>query len=334
MIYRNNFRIYKVIVILICFITANAFIGNTVCKAETNKPETYFYLDDVTPFNDLNNLIDEIDYLKDNGIKFFIEVSPVFVNEDLKAMGKFAECLRYAQANGGIVVMKAPTINSKGMNAKSIIGQQVSEKAKIAFNNFTNYWVYPVAMSVDVSLLYRDDFKDILECTDTLFLNLEDNININDSNHTIKYYNNIIQKVTLRDYMENSKTNMYVRNALCVESDYNFEEFKKKVNEILNREITFTPSNRLSTYMKFDNEVKSNFKGIFLNDKDVTQQRFINQDEYKNSFVKNENNEENPVKVDLTESNRTLEIISGLALLIFLIILILSKNIERKRFFK
>lgn len=318
----------------------NLFYSNIACKAEVNtensqsKKAVYFYLDNVTPFNDLNNLIDEITYLKNNGIKFFIEVSPVFVNGELKAMGRFAECLRYAQANGGRVILKFPIINNQGANAAAINGTLINEKLKAAFNNYTNYWVYPVGMSIDESILYKDDFKNVLKCTDTLFVSFQDSSNINKNNAVIKAYDNVIQKVDLDYYMKNDKANIFDKNALCVESDCTFEEFKKNVDKILNREIVLTSSDKLSSYMKYDDEVKSNLKGIFFNNVDVTQDRFISAEEYENTFAKNSNKEENPVKADLSKSNRSLEILSGVAILIFLIILVLSKNIERKRFFK
>src|SRR5471030_1642788 len=190
MIYKNEFIIDKIIVILICFITTIFFTGSIECRAENvqSKGEVYFYLDNVTPFNDLNNLIDEIDYLKDNGIKFFIEAASIFVNKDLKAMGRFTECLRYAQVNGGRVVLNFLIINSKGVDGESTSGQLISETVKVAFNNYTNYWVYPVGMSINESLPYSEDLKSLLECTDTLFLNSQDNINTN--NYIIKLHNN------------------------------------------------------------------------------------------------------------------------------------------------
>lgn len=341
MIYKNKGVICKIIIIFICVITVNFLVESTRINAlETNneslqsKSEIYFYLNDVTPFNDLNNLVDEVDYLKNNGIKFFIEASPVFINEDLKAMGRFAECLRYAQANGGKVILKFPIINNKGANEENVNEKVINEKIKAAFDNYTNYWVYPVGMSVDESLFYNEDLKNVLKCTDTLFLNSDDNINVNLNNDNNKSYNNIISKINLDNYINNNKASISDKNALCVESDCSFEEFKKSVDKILSKEIVLTTNDKLSSYMKFANEVKSNSKGIYFNDKDVTQIRFINAEEYENAFNKGENKEENPVKKNLTVSNKSLEILSSVAILIFLVILLFSRKIERKRFFK
>lgn len=70
-----------------------------------------------------------------------------------------------------------------------------------------------------------------------------------------------------------------------------------------------------------------------FNNQEVTQDRFINAEEYENAVNKTIN-KENPIKEDLTLTNRRLEIFSGAALIIFIGILIISRNIERKRFFK
>jgi Uncharacterized protein conserved in bacteria len=295
------------------------------------KAETYLYLDNVTPFNDLNNLIDEVDYLKDKGIKFFIEAAPVFVNENLKAMGRFSEALRYAQDNGGKVILKFPIINSKGVNGTDTGGKIIGDKLKEAFKNYTNYWIYPVGINADEEFIYREDLKNILESTNTLFLNYNEDINIDIDNYEIKAYTNFIQKVDLNDYINNEKISG--KNAIKIESNCNLEEFKNNVDKVLSKEINLIPSNKMSTYIKFESEIKNDNGRVFLNNQEVTQDRFINAEEYENAVNKTIN-KENPIKEDLTLTNRRLEIFSGAALIIFIGILIISRNIERTRFFK
>ncbi|WP_271809469.1 DUF2334 domain-containing protein [Clostridium beijerinckii] len=295
------------------------------------KAETYLYLDNVTPFNDLNNLISEIDYLKDKGIKFFIEAAPVFVNENLKAMGRFSEALRYAQANGGKVILKFPIINSKGVNGTDTGGKIIGDKLKDAFKNYTNYWIYPVGINADEEFIYREDLKNILESTNTLFLNYNEDINIDIDNYEIKAYTNFIQKVDLNDYINNEKISG--KNAIKIESNCNLEEFKNNIDKVLSKEINLIPSNKMSTYIKFESEIKNDNGRVFFNNQEVTQDRFINAEEYENAVNKTIN-KENPIKEDLTLTNRRLEIFSGAALIIFIGILIVSRNIERKRFFK
>ncbi|WP_241427800.1 DUF2334 domain-containing protein, partial [Clostridium beijerinckii] len=287
------------------------------------KTETYLYLDNVTPFNDLNNLIGEIDYLKDKGIKFFIEAAPVFVNEDLKAMGRFSEALRYAQANGGKVILKFPIINSKGVNGTGTGGKIIGDKLKEAFKNYTNYWIYPVGINANEEFIYREDLKNILESTNTLFLNYNEDINIDIDNYEIKAYTNFIQKVDLNDYINNEKISG--KNAIKIESNCNLEEFKNNIDKVLSKEINLIPSNKMSTYIKFESEIKNDNGRVFFNNQEVTQDRFINAEEYENAVNKTIN-KENPIKEDLTLTNRRLEIFSGAALIIFIGILIISRN--------
>lgn len=296
-----------------------------------SRSQIYLYLDNVTPLNDLNDLIDEIDYLKSIGIKFFIEVSSIFINEDLEAMVRFSECLRYAQANGGKVILKSPIISEDVTNINLIQKQVITERTKDSYENYIKYLIYPVGMSIYEDSIYNEGFKNILESTDSLFLNAKDKINIDVDNYMIKAYKNIIQKITLEDYLISPKTN--IKNAITIESKCTLNEFKRNINKILNKEIIITDCRNFKSYMKFQNQVDNNLKGIFLNNKDVTQNRFISKEEYESNF-NNNYDKENIIKKDLAFTNMRLEIVSGTAIIIFLIILVISKNIERKRFFK
>ena len=173
--------------------------------------------------------------------------------------------------------------------------------------------------------------KNILESTDTLFLNYNEDINIDIDNYEIKAYTNFIQKVDLNDYINNEKISG--KNAIKIESNCNLEEFKNNIDKVLSKEINLIPSNKMSTYIKFESEIKNDNGRVFFNNQEVTQDRFINAEEYENAVNKTIN-KENPIKEDLTLTNRRLEIFSGAALIIFIGILIISRNIERKRFFK
>lgn len=120
-------------------------------------------------------------------------------------MGRFSEALRYAQANGGKVILKFPIINSKGVNGTGTGGKIIGDKLKEAFKNYTNYWIYPVGINANEEFIYREDLKNILESTNTLFLNYNEDINIDIDNYEIKAYTNFIQKVDLNDYINNEK---------------------------------------------------------------------------------------------------------------------------------
>lgn len=300
------------------------------------RKEFYFYLNNVTPFEDLNTLISEINYLKDKGIKFFIEVPPIFVNQNLNAMKRFSECLRYAEANGGTVVLRFPVINSAGVNGEATSGQVIIEKINDGFINYTNYWVYPIALSVDDYILYREDFKSLIKSTNTLFLNSNDSINLELDNYNINSYENIIQKINIDDYFnENSNVDLYGKVAICVNSSADIDEFKKNVDKILKKEINFKETDTINSYLKLnDNEVVTKLSGIYFNKEDVTKNRFINQEEYEQAFNNEIDNEEQTIYTDLKDVNIIIKLVSVFALVIFVIILVVSRNIEKKKFFK
>ncbi len=205
---------------------------------------TYLYFDKVTPFNDLNVLIEEIDYLKKNGIPFFIEVPPVFKNENLSAMNRFAEVLRYAQANGGEIVLTLPQLVSLDVQGKNI-----EEKFDLGFKNYINYWIYPTAISISDYWLYRDDLKELLKKTDTIFIDSNVDIGILEFNkYNLSSYKNVIEKVNLED-----GNNLYNNIAVNISSKLSINEFKNKIKELLEKDIYFKDTHDISSSITIDN---------------------------------------------------------------------------------
>ncbi len=217
---------------------------------------TYLYFDKVTPFNDLNVLIEEIDYLKKNGIPFFIEVPPVFKNENLSAMNRFAEVLRYAQANGGEIVLTLPQLVSLDVQGKNI-----EEKFDLGFKNYINYWIYPTAISISDYWLYRDDLKELLKKTDTIFIDSNVDIGILEfDKYNLSSYKNVIEKVNLED-----GNNLYNNIAVNISSKLSINEFKNKIKELLEKDIYFKDTHDISSSITIDNlNINSNKKGIYI----------------------------------------------------------------------
>ncbi|WP_242663256.1 DUF2334 domain-containing protein [Clostridium botulinum] len=287
---------------------------------------TYLYFDKVTPFNDLNALIEEIDYLKKIGIRFFIEVPPVFKNENLSAMNRFAEVLRYAQANGGEIVLTLPQLVSLDVQGKNI-----EEKFDLGFKNYINYWIYPTAISISDYWLYRDDLKELLKNTDTIFIDSNVDIGILEfDKYNLSSYKNVIEKVNL-----DSGDNLHNNVAVNISSKLSINEFKNKIKELLEKDIFFKDTHDISSSITTDNlNVKSNKKGIFLNDKNVVQVQFIDSEKYKNMVDGYENQRHDDVNISLDKTNKILVIISTLVVILFIIIALISFNIDKRKFLK
>ncbi|MBY6931171.1 DUF2334 domain-containing protein [Clostridium botulinum] len=287
---------------------------------------TYLYFDKVTPFNDLNVLIEEIDYLKKNGIPFFIEVPPVFKNENLSAMNRFAEVLRYAQANGGEIVLTLPQLVSLDVQGKNI-----EEKFDLGFKNYINYWIYPTAISISDYWLYRDDLKELLKKTDTIFIDSNVDIGILEfDKYNLSSYKNVIEKVNL----ENGN-NLHNNVAVNISSKLSINEFKNKIKELLEKDIYFKDTHDISSSITIDNlNINSNKKGIFLNDKNVVQVQFIDSEKYKTVVNGYENQRHDDVNISLDKTNKILVIISTVVVILFIIIALISFNIDKRKFLK
>ncbi|MGN2338615.1 DUF2334 domain-containing protein [Clostridium cagae] len=303
-------------------------IYDVICKYFNKEYEKniYLYFDKVTPFNDLNVLIEEIDYLKKIGIRFFIEVSPVFKNENLSAMNRFAEVLRYAQANGGEIVLTLPPLVSLDVKGKNI-----EEKVNLGFKNYINYWIYPTAISISDYWLYRDDLKELLKKTDTIFIDSNIDMGILDfDKYNLSSYKNIIEKVNL-----DNSSNLYNNVAINISSKLSVKEFKNKVKELLDKDIYFKDTHDINSSITIDNlNIKSNKNGIFLNDKNVAQVQFVDSEKYKTVMNGYENQRHDDVNISLDKTNKILVIISTVVVILFIIIVLINFNIDKRKFLK
>lgn len=310
-------------------------------KSEATK-EVYYYLDNVTPFDDLNMFIEKINYINEKGIKCFIEATPVFINENLDGMKNFCEALRYAESYGNKIVLNWPVINNKGAKNERPIGQIINENLSLGFKNYVNYWVYPVALSAEDEILYSEDYKNTLDSSDTLFLNMKSQSSLKISGERTIGTKSIILKMDSNDYLNNIYNDtLYLsedkKYAVCINNKDSFEEFKSNLDKVMKKGISenINSNNLIESNISFaDYKISSSINGIMLNDINVTKDRFISKEEFENTFNKEETTEENSVMVNLSKSNKLILSISFISLGIFILILIASRNIERKKFFK
>ncbi|WP_260708420.1 hypothetical protein [Clostridium botulinum] len=241
-------------------------------------------------------------------------------------MNRFAEVLRYAQANGGEIVLTLPQLVSLDVQGKNI-----EEKFDLGFKNYINYWIYPTAISISDYWLYRDDLKELLKKTDTIFIDSNVDIGILEfDKYNLSSYKNVIEKVNL----ENGN-NLYNNVAVNISSKLSINEFKNKIKELLEKDIYFKDTHDISSSITIDNlNINSNKKGIFLNDKNVVQVQFIDSEKYKTVVDGYENQRRDDVNISLDKTNKILVIISTVVVILFIIIALISFNIDKRKFLK
>lgn len=290
----------------------------------------YFMLDNVNPFIDLNELVNKIDYLNSHGIQFFISAIPIFENTDFNAMKRFVEVLRYAQCKGGYIILHSPYIMEKSAPSEDIIN-----KSEIGYQNYLNYLIYPLGFDIPDFFLYRDDMKQFLEKTNTIFISDDEDMGVQNPGHfkNIKF-NNVINKV---DYtkINDVKYRDFKDIAISVDNSIPYDKFKNIVDELSNSEIYFNDPRYLNIELQINNNtITSGVSGTFLDGSLVTQNNFISQDDFAKAVEKNGGLEQNKKLISIEKPKKIIITIAVSSSIIFLIIVILSRKKDKRKYFK
>lgn len=151
-------------------------------KGEPHAYAQYIVLDEVYPFTPPEKLLEIVDYLIKYRLPFVISVMPIYQNGEYPAMQRFCDVLRYAQANGGAIIMHAPTIIKDKDNVT-----QIQKYLTIGTEAYTNLGVYPLGIEVPENHMFEETSRILLQRYSTVFfyqdqdevaLNLEEQFNI------------------------------------------------------------------------------------------------------------------------------------------------------------
>ena len=138
----------------------------------------HLVVDAVYPFYDPYRLRTLVDYMVERKMHFVISVMPIYEHSDYPAMSQFCEVLRYAQANGGAVIMHAPIVQNS-LNADDL-AKQLTEATVSYFDQD----VYPLALEIPSEWLFHEELLPLLGRYRTLFLSELDAF----STHSVKEY--------------------------------------------------------------------------------------------------------------------------------------------------
>ena len=111
----------------------------------------YVVLDEVYPFEDPYRLREFVDYMVEKKMSFVISVMPIYQNQDYPAMQQFCEVLRFAQANGGSIVLHAPIVQN------GIVLEELSQKLTEGTLSYFENEVYPIAVEIPSEWIFRED---------------------------------------------------------------------------------------------------------------------------------------------------------------------------------
>ena len=125
----------------------------------------YLVLDSVYPFMDAGVLLEKIDALIGEGLPFVLSVMPLYENTAYPAMTQFCQVLRYAQQNGGFVVMRAPIIQAVAPDKEEICAALTD-----GLTGYLDQGVYPLGIEVPLQWTYDDFYLEVMRRYRTVFV--------------------------------------------------------------------------------------------------------------------------------------------------------------------
>ncbi|MDD4797571.1 MAG: DUF2334 domain-containing protein, partial [Eubacteriales bacterium] len=112
--------------------------------------QMFVMIDEVSPFHDIDMLQKTADTLYDNGIPFIMSLMPVYYNTEYPSFTRYANALRYVQAQSGSFVMHSPIVTGN-----ELVGLPLEQRMEQAYATFADSGVhvfaqdaFPYAMSL------------------------------------------------------------------------------------------------------------------------------------------------------------------------------------------
>ena len=118
----------------------------------------YIVLNQVYPFQNPDRLLTVVQKLVERELPFIITVMPLYEHGDYPAMDRFCEVLRYAQANGAMIMIHTPINQMPQFDAK-----RVNEALTEAIDIYLQHDVYPIGLQVPRSWMFREDTLGVME---------------------------------------------------------------------------------------------------------------------------------------------------------------------------
>ncbi|WP_195972088.1 DUF2334 domain-containing protein [Clostridium thermobutyricum] len=294
-------------------------------NVQSNK---FLMINNVNPFINLNDLVAKIKYLNEQGIPFILNTIPVFENPNFDAMKRFTEVLRYAQASGGYIVLSCPYIENE--NATS---EEIFNAMEEGYKNYINYLVYPIAISMPRYLLYRNDMKEYVEKSNTIFIGTSNvgMINFGFENATFK---NVINQIPYKEIDYKNINSNFGNIAITIENSTSLNEFKEDVQNLINNGIFFNSPAILDSNININGvDVTCSNRGLYSNNKDVQQNTYIPNKDLEKGNTSNQVSTDNK-QINISKISNKVMLLAFIACVLFIIITILSRRIDKRKYFK
>lgn len=290
----------------------------------------YIIFDEVYPFTNLEQMMSVIDTMVELKTPFIISVMPIYQNGEYPSMKRFCEVLKYAQANGGAIILHAPIIQTRDLDV-----EEIREYISTGTEAYTNYGVYPVGIQAPSNWLFDKQGQEILKRYRTVMIydveNEETSFDLDEHFNTI--YNDghqIIGPAISLDDSGSSKVKAY--------SSAVYMDILEDVNVLTDKISGFKESTvPIKSLWEFSNVVYTNSLVLEYKDNVLT----LNGEQVSLTYTPFEYEENYQYKrdimsritVDLANQNKKLISAVAITLVLFISFIIVARKANKKKFF-
>lgn len=290
----------------------------------------YMVLNKVYPFQNPDKLLAIINYMIEREEPFVISVMPVYNNGNYPAMQHFCEVLRYAQANGGVILMHSPINQMPDFDA-----DLVNDYITTAVNIYIEQGVYPMGLQVPVNWLFNDETIEVISRFRTVLVSEEEDplIEWEENLNTNTVYKDGHQWIApaIQLNVEGISHLKTYSTAVCFDITEETERIERKVQACIESEVPLKSLWDIEHSFWTDDDVMTYRNHIILLNGKRTDRTFT-ATEYDEKFEYNRNMLQRFSK-DLSEENRKLVVVVVTVSALFLWFILLARHKNKQRFF-
>ncbi|WP_099468399.1 DUF2334 domain-containing protein [Konateibacter massiliensis] len=290
----------------------------------------YIVLDKVYPFQSAEKLLEIVNYLIGREEPFVISVMPVYDHGNYPTMQQFCEVLRYAQANGGTILIHSPINQMPSLDV-----ELVNEYMTSAISIYMEQGVYLMGVEVPRNWMFNEDTIEIMSRFSTVLVSDEEDplITSTEGMHSNVVYKDGHQWIAPAIQLDNSGVSFLKTNSFAVSFDItdDMELIKEKVSACI---TSFVPLKSLwdIDHSFWTDEDIMNYKNhiILVNGKRIENDFTATQ--YDDDFKYNRNTLQRYSK-DLTNANKKLIVVVFVVSSLFLLFIFMARRQNKKAFF-
>ncbi len=289
----------------------------------------YMVLNKVYPFQDPDKILAFVNYMIERKQPFVITVMPVYNNGNYPAMQHFCEVLRYAQANGGVILLHSPINQMTEFDV-----ELVNDYMTMAISTYTEQGVYPMGIQVPANWMFHNKAIEIMSRFRTVmveddidtYINLEKDIN---TNTVYKDGHQWIAPVIKLDGSGTSYLKTY-STAVYFDISEDMDSIERKVQACISSEVPMKSLWDIEHSFWTDEDLMS-YKNhiILINGKPVD--KTFTATEYDENFKYHRNMLKRFSK-DLSSGNRKLIVVVVIVATIFLAFILVARYRNKQRF--